>query len=244
MRGRDRIGGGHDGYSEITLHWQTDADEPRAELTLWADLNDSDRPVVRVSFPAGFEPRLPEPHQAANAAASESAPAHPHDTVTSSSVVCLGSTGLPLVEPDSPCEACDTQGTVGRAIRYTSAGDIDEMHRFCAECWPEQRARLAARWQHQDTRALDAHRRSGATGGWSGMSSAFESATWDAVAMYIDGLRAHAMTRGRAAQHDLRQLADQLFDTRQSRVGEMPFEVESFIRQHASRLLPPDFPGG
>lgn len=237
-------GGAHDRYGKITFHWEIGPDQPRAELTLWADLNDDDRPVIRVSFPAGFEPGSPEPEQSADVATPRSAPAHPEVAVTSSSVMCLRGTDLPPVEPDQQCEACGAQGTVGRAIRFTPAGEIHEMHRFCAECWPEQQSRYQARWRHQSVRERDARLRGAATGGLSGMSTAFESSTWDGVSSLIDGLREHAMTRGRAAQHDLRRFADEMFDTRDAHVGTMPFEVASFIAQHTSRTLPPNFPDG
>jgi hypothetical protein len=236
-------GGGHEGYSELTFHWQTDPGRPRTELTLWADLTDDDRPVIRVSFPPGFEPRVPDQDQSAESATQQSASALERSD-SSSSVAHMRGTGLPPVEPDQRCEACGGQGTVGRAIRFTRAGEIAEMHRFCAECWPEEQARYDARWRHQSNRERDAFLRGGVSGGWSGLSTTFESATWDVNLSMLDGLREHAMMRGKVAQRDLREYADRMFDTRNDYVGPMPFEIASFIAQYTSRTLPPDFLGG
>ena len=242
-RGGMGSGGAHDGYGEITFHWKVGEGKRRAELTLWADLNEDGRPVIRVSFPPGFEPPVPE-QQSADATTTSSAPTHPDAEVTSSNVVQMRGTDLPPLEPDQHCEACGAQGTAGRAIRFTDAGEILEMHRFCAECWPEEQARYQARWQHQSRRERDAHLRGGATGSPSGGSTVFESGTWDGVFELMDFFRDHATMRGRAAEHDLRRFADEMFDTRESRVGEMPYEIAWFIRQYTSRPIPPDFPAG
>lgn len=74
------------------------------------------------------------------------------------------------------------------------------------------------------------------------MSTAFESATWDDAHELLGHLREHGRTRGKAAAHDLRRFADDMFDERAARVGPMPFEVESFIRAYTARAIPPNFP--
>lgn len=236
--------GGPDGYSELTFHWSPDERGARVELRLWADLADDDRPVIRVTLPETFQPRVRESRKPSTVAATVDAASETAHTYSASSVVCMRGTDLPLVEPDQRCEACAAQGTVGRAVRFTAAGEVHEIHRFCADCWPEQRARYEARWKHESRRERDAFLRNGDIKAHGGMSTAFESATWDGAETMIDMLREHAMHRGRPAEQDLRRLADEMLDARASRVGDMPLDVAIFIRQHTSRALPPDFVDG
>jgi hypothetical protein len=73
----------------------------------------------------------------------------------SNTVVMRGS-DLPLREPEAVCEACGARGTVARAIRTDASGAAVETHRFCARCWPENAARLRARWDEESRVATDA----------------------------------------------------------------------------------------
>jgi hypothetical protein len=155
-------GGARDGYGEITFHWEIGPGQRRAELRLWVGLNDHDRPVIRVSFPAGFDPRLPEQQQPANIAMPQRAPACPEAAITTSNVQCLYGTDLPPVQPAQRCDACGAQGTVGRAIRFTDAGEIHEMHRSARSAGRSSRRDTRGGGGDQRRRAIDAHRRSGA----------------------------------------------------------------------------------
>src|SRR5688572_18519770 len=93
--------------------------------------------------------------------------------------VSLRGTDLPLREPDATCEACNARGTVGRAVRFGEAGEMLELHRFCAACWPEERARYEARWREESRLASDAWLRDPEHAPRPpSLGSSFESATW------------------------------------------------------------------
>src|SRR5690349_13144860 len=88
-------------------------------------------------------------------------------------------TGLPPREPDATCEQCGARGTVGQAVRFGEAGEVLELHRFCAACWPEERARYDARWREADRVAAEAWMRDpDRVPAPPSLGSAFESATW------------------------------------------------------------------
>lgn len=70
--------------------------------------------------------------------------------------VGLSGTGLPLVEPEQVCQACNVTGTVGRVVITSRDATRQEIHRFCIRCWPEECARYEARWKNRRPNSFQA----------------------------------------------------------------------------------------
>src|SRR5450759_3530691 len=92
--------------------------------------------------------------------------------------IVMKPSGLPLCEGEQQCAACGARGTVGRAMRTNQSGEPTEIHRFCAQCWPENAARLEARWNEELRLARDAWWRDPSSTTAPSGGTAFESATW------------------------------------------------------------------
>jgi hypothetical protein len=155
-------------------------------------------------------------------------------------VVGMHGTGLPPREPDAACEACGARGTVGRAVRYGERREPLEVHRFCAACWPEERARYDARWGEQDRLAAEAWMRApDATSAPPSMGSAFESATWhttlDLVTELWGELRRHERGDGPPEAEGLARLAAEIVARAAEMEGPMPLAVEAFVERFGPR---------
>ena len=152
----------------------------------------------------------------------------------SNTVVMRGS-GLPPREPDAACDACGTRGTVARAIRTDASGAPTEVHRFCAACWPEQSARLQARWDEEHRVAADAWFRDPELAPPPpSRGAAFESATWHSTLAFVRTVT-QAVQRGAGpGPADLAALAEEIRASVPEREGAMPFEVEVFVRRYSA----------
>ncbi len=152
------------------------------------------------------------------------------------SVVTLRGTGLPPREPDATCEACGTRGTVGRAVRFGEDGEASEVHRFCAACWPEQRARYDARWREQDRVAGEAWMRApDRVPAPPSKSTAFESATWHTTLELVQGLlrdiRRHERGDLPPGEEALARIAAAIAERAGELEGPMPLEIEMFLER-------------
>ena len=154
---------------------------------------------------------------------------------TRSSVVHMKSSGLPLIEPDQVCEVCGTQGTVGRAMRTDANGDPTEIHRFCAPCWPEHAARYRARWDEERRLARDARIRARGGEHPQHFGTSFASATWHGILDRVKQID-RAVHEGNSPA-GLGRLAAEIAEGAADRVGDMPFEVECFLREHENDPL-------
>ena len=143
--------------------------------------------------------------------------------------------GLPLREPDAECETCSARGTVGRAIRTDADGMPLEIHRFCAACWPEQSARLGARWDEETRVAVEAWMRGAPDAPPPPASgTVLESATWHQPLAFVRLINS-ALKRGdNVDAGELTRIAREFETLAADRVGQMPLEVELFIRAHGA----------
>ena len=147
----------------------------------------------------------------------------------------MRASGLPLCEPEQTCEACGASGTVGRAMRTNQEGYPSEIHRFCAPCWPEHSARYRARWQEEDRLARQARFRDPLTAKGPIGGTAFESATWHGALEFLECVNQTLRPSQTLTASDLAAIAAQLTESAATHVGEMPFEIEHFIREHGAQ---------
>ncbi len=147
-------------------------------------------------------------------------------------MVCMVGTGLPPQEPNEVCEACGAQGTVGRAMRTDQSGAPTETHRFCAACWPEHSARYRARWEEERRLVTDAWFRAPRAARPPSGGMGFESATWHATLEFVRDIRRASQELDGRQLAGLGRLAREMAAGAADRVGDMPWEVETFIREH------------
>lgn len=142
-------------------------------------------------------------------------------------------TGLPAREPDAECEACGARGTVGRAMRTDGAGHPTEIHRFCLACWPEHSARYRARWEEETRVASEAWLRDPANAPRPpGRGAAFEAATWHSTLNLVREIRTALRPPNVPTPDALAQVAQQIQQYATELAGDMPLEVEIFLREY------------
>jgi hypothetical protein len=144
-------------------------------------------------------------------------------------------TGLSVSEPPAERESCGRRGTVGVATRTDADGMPLEVHRFCESCWPEQAARLRARWDEETRLLLEGWiRQTPGSRQPPARGAVFESATWHQSLEFVRMINL-ALKRGdKIDGADLRQIARDIERDALSgeRVGQIPLEVEVFMRTH------------
>lgn len=214
-----RAGGGPGGFDHIQLHTRPDPREPEVQLTFRARLIEG-RPVIAV-FRSPKPPAVPPPHP------------------DGAAVVALGTledeeSRAGGRDPAARCEACGAPGTVGRAVRTDGSGAVTEMHRFCAECWPEQSARYRARWEEEDRRRRDAFLRGRVPAAGAGPGMWFEAATWHGTLDLVRQLERTMIAPVAPAVDDLARLAAQIRERAAEFEGEMPLEVEAFLQRYGA----------
>lgn len=213
-----RSGGGPGAYcSEIQFHHRPDPRRPEIQVTFRAVMVDG-RPQIEVETP-DTPPNESRPERSVVAFRP------------SSSRDDLGR------DADAACEACGAIGTIGRANRSNASGDIFETHRFCAACWPEQSARYRARWEEEDRLRSDRFMR-GLEPPSPGTGMSFESASWHGTLELVREIQRAMVRLSAPSPTDLAQMAAEIQASAQLYDGEMPFEVEMFVRQHRSRQTP------
>lgn len=147
--------------------------------------------------------------------------------------VIMAGTGSPPREPDATCDACGVTGTIGRALRTDSDGQITEHHRFCARCWPEQSARYRARWDEEDRLASETWRRaSHRTAPPPSQGAAFESATWHATLELVRELNGALRPMPAPTPAQLAAIAADIQARRDEYEGPIPAAVEDFLQAH------------
>lgn len=152
---------------------------------------------------------------------------------SSSITISMRESGLPLQEPNELCALCGARGTVGRAMRTDDTGVPTEIHRFCVLCWVENYARLRARWQEEDRLATEAWMRAPESAPPVAGGMMFESATWHATLEFVRDMRRASSHRMEApSPGSLGRLAAEIAKDAADYVGDMPFEIELFIREH------------
>lgn len=226
--GAGSAGEGPHAYQYLDFQFRPNDESPQVRLAFYANMHEG-QPVIHVVLP---------PDPSASAATGDvqtidgqiSAP--PADT--SVSVTPLFADVPDTREHDAICEGCGTIGTIGRATRTHESGSHTETHRFCANCWVEQSARYRARWDEERRISWDAHRRSQISGP-SGPSywSSFESSTWHGVLDLVTEVARHISERGPIPVTQLSALAELYKQNAHRFEGEMPLDVELFIKQYA-----------
>ena len=218
-RGYRTGGGGEDAVDYLQFHYRPDPDGPEAQLTFRADLYDG-RPVIRVQLPA---------HARADT--------HTWASSSATAIAIVGRTDPPLREPSATCESCGAIGTVGRAIRTDERGDATEVHRFCFSCWPEQSARYRARWEEENRLAHEGFlRRREPRPDGSGGGMTFEAATWHGTLEFLREIKASMVAPVPPSRADLERIAADIRDRAPEVEGEMPFEVEAFLRRYGTTM--------
>jgi hypothetical protein len=64
--------------------------------------------------------------------------------------------------------------------------------------------------------------------------TAFESATWHGVLEFLEHVNQALRPRQTLTPEDLAAIAIELKASAATRVGEMPFEIEQFVREHGT----------
>ena len=138
-------------------------------------------------------------------------------------------------EPDAICEGCGGVGTIGRASRTDGVGNVTEVHRFCRECWPEQSARYRARWEEQDRLRFERVMRGiDAPVSGAGPGTSFEAATWHSVLSLVRELEHSLRAPMSPSADDLGAFADEIRSNASQFDGDMPWEVEAFVRRYGT----------
>lgn len=138
-------------------------------------------------------------------------------------------------EPNASCERCGGRGTVGRAIR-TAEGKPVEVHRFCLSCWPEEMARYRARWEEQDRSERDRWLRDpGGVEKPPDRGMGFEAVTWHMTLELVRAIRSGAW--GQPDASDLRGIAEEILSFSRDFQGDIPLEVETFLREHCGPVI-------
>ena len=156
-------------------------------------------------------------------------------TDRSSVTVIIGGDDRPLIDAEAVCEGCGVRGTVGRAVRSEANGNPVEVHRFCAECWPEWPAFYRARWEDRVRIATLAWKDQppgtsveppAPSGMW------FESATWHGVIDVVKRLmRESRYYREPPSREVLARVASEIRAKAGEKVGPMPIEVRAFLAE-------------
>ena len=207
-----RAGGVPEGYTSFQFHHRPDPQRPEVQLTFLAALVDGEA-VIQVMLP----------------------PPPPADSEErrQGSAVSLGVVGPSPREPDATCEGCGTTGTIGRAVRIDGDGNATETHRFCLTCWPEQSARYRARWEDEDRRSADDFFR-GRREAQAGPGMTFEASTWHGTLDFVRLIERSMIAQIPPSPPDLAKIAADIQARAPEVEGEMPFEIESFIRRYAA----------
>lgn len=179
-------------------------------------------------------------------------------STTSCAMVVMRKTGLPDVEPGQHCEACGAKGTVGRVMLTSRDETRQEMYRYCLKCWPAEMAWFDARWEAGARNPFEflarAHRERDdepvltdaplVDQDPSLSTITFESATWH-NANYIahELMETIRLLRDRSQNLDelvdaAVQLAANIEEVRHTRVGKMPFAVQTFLLEFGSDTEP------
>jgi hypothetical protein len=213
-----RLSGSSAGLAYLQLHTQPDPQGPEVQLTFRPVMVDG-HPLIRVEHPA------------LNAASARGGAAPGLDGATAMRMQrVLPSTAAR--EPDALCEGCGTMGTVGRASRTDSSSIVVESHRFCLACWPEQAARYRARWSEEDRQRSDRFLRGQEPARGAGPGTMFEAATWHNTLELVRGIQRQMIAPVAPSKEALADLASDIAANASLFEGEMPYEVEAFIRRY------------
>jgi hypothetical protein len=215
-----RTGGGDGGFDFIQFHHQPAPGDPEALVTLRAETING-QPVITAQLPSERE-------------ATPSPRTNRSDHTAGGSVTVLSGTGQPPREPDAKCDACGVTGTVGRVVYTDGRGGVTATHRFCARCWPEESARHQARWEEDSRLRMEAFLRGQApTQTGAGPGFAMESATWHGTLGLVRKLQQSMIAPSPPPSgEDLAQMADEIRASAADMEGDMPYEVEAFLRQY------------
>lgn len=213
-----RTGGGDGGFDWIQFHHRPASGDPEAFVTLRAETING-QPVITAQLSSEREP-TPRTNRS--------------DDTVGGGVTILSGTGQPPREPGAKCEACGKTGTVGRVVYTDGRGGVTSTHRFCAECWPEESARHNARWEEASRLRREAFLRGQApTQTGAGPGFAMESATWHGTLEFVRKLQQSMIAPSPPPSgEDLAQMADEIRASAGDMEGDMPFEVEAFLRQY------------
>jgi len=211
-----RLSGSQAGLAYLQLLTQPDPQGPEVQLTFRPVMVDG-HPLIRVEHPA---------------LETESAPDRAPDRDSELAVRVLREVASSAArEPDARCEACGVIGTVGHASRTDSGGAVLESHRFCGACWPEQMARYRARWSEEARLHSDRFLRGQEPARGAGPAMAFEAATWHITLELVRGIQRQLIAPVPPSKEALADLAREIETTAPLFDGEMPYEVEAFIRR-------------
>lgn len=208
-----RLSGSAGGLSYLQLHTRPDPQGPEVQLTFRPMIVDG-HAVIVVEHPA-LEQSNARVDATSNSARAQYV--------------------IPEMSPRDPtarCESCGVVGTVGRASRTDSTGAILESHQFCLACWPEQAARYRARWSEEDRVWQDRFLRGLEPARGAGPGMAFEAATWHSTLKLVRDIQRQMIAPMVPSKESLAEMASQIQANASRFEGDMPFEVEAFIRRY------------
>lgn len=212
-----RLSGSSAGLAYLQLHTQPDPQAPEVQLTFRPIMVDG-HPLIRVEHPA-----------LKTASVAERASDRDGEQAVAVLSVIAPSAAR---DPDARCQSCGVIGTVGRASRTDSAGAVLESHRFCGACWPEQMARYRARWSEEDRLRGDRFLRGQEPARGAGPAMTFESATWHNTLDLVRRVQRQLIAPVVPSKEALADLARDIEASASLFDGEMPYEVEAFIRRY------------
>jgi hypothetical protein len=129
-------------------------------------------------------------------------------------------------EPAARCDQCGKAGTIARATRLSEPPLV---LRYCADCWPIVQKELDTRQQEEQASWRHSRGSSPPPPAWT-----TSSRSWHDVLQFLQ-LIAQPMRGGRApTEADLASIASEIRGTMSEMVGDVPPEVEAFLK-----LYPP-----
>ena len=218
-----RTSGGPEGFSFIQFHTRPDPRAPEVQITLRAAIVDGQAVIQVPKLTSHDSSERSGP--GVDRAVSEVRIEQPIESASSAR------------EPDAVCEGCGAVGTIGRAVRMASTGDVMEAHRFCIACWPEQSARYRARWSEEDRVHSDQFMRGRVPARGAGPGMHFVAATWHASLELVQQVEASMIRLSPPSPQGLARMAAEIQRHASQLEGEMPFAVEAFIARYGAGSL-------
>jgi hypothetical protein len=131
-------------------------------------------------------------------------------------------------EPSTRCDRCGNLGTIARATRHSEPPLV--LH-YCAECWPTASKELEARQEEELNQSRISMRQSPddaiSPPAWTAASR-----SWYDVLLFLELMRKAANAGQTLTGEQLVSLASEIRATASEMSGEMPPEVEDFIRRY------------
>ena len=134
-------------------------------------------------------------------------------------------------EPATPCDRCGKVGTIARATRHSEPPLV---LRYCAECWPSAESELEILQQEEQDRWRSVRRQPSAgetvtpPAPW-----ATASRSWHDVLRFLDLIGQTPKSVRALTSKELASIASEIRATASEMSGDMPPEVEDFVRRNS-----------